>query len=124
MDEEQRELTNEGPLSEYANNSLFEPSVWDLKIIFGQLFRAEGLGRSDVDWHTAITLPWPQANGSSYYLQVNLVMHEFENGVVKVPERLYPADVPPTEEDLKDTERLAMLDTVKKMRQELIDSMK
>ena len=46
--------------SEYANNTLFEPTVWDLKIIFGELFRSRDGKASDVDWHTAITMPWSQ----------------------------------------------------------------
>jgi hypothetical protein len=123
MEEERNAQSNDGPLSEYANNSLFEPSVWDLKIIFGQLYRAKN-GKSDVDWHTAITLPWPQVKLFAYYLQVNLAMHEAENGVVKVPERLHPAELIVTEEEEKQPDRRAMLETLQRMRQELIDSMK
>lgn len=123
MDEEQIEKPDDGFISEYANNSLFEPSVWDLKIIFGQLIRAKD-GKPGVDWHTAITLPWPQVKLFSYYLQINLAMHEFENGAVKVPERLYPADLTPTEDERKDKERMVMLETLQKMRQEFIAGIK
>ncbi len=52
--------------SEYANNTFFEPTIWDLKILFGEF-----TGRTDsVDWHTSITpLPWsPSARISSFGL--------------------------------------------------------
>jgi hypothetical protein len=50
--------------SEYANNTFFEPTIWDLKILFGEF-----TGRTDsVDWHTSITLPWARAKLLAYYL--------------------------------------------------------
>ena len=42
----------------YANNVLFETSVWDLKMIFGQL--DQRLGQNAVVQHTAVAVPWPQ----------------------------------------------------------------
>jgi len=57
----------------YANNVLFEPSVWDLKMIFGQLDQSEG--KAVVEQHTAVTIPWAQAKVLSYYLQVNLTAY-------------------------------------------------
>jgi len=61
---------------EYANNTFFEPTVWDLKIIFGEFS-----GRSaSVDWHTSITVPWAQAKLMAYYLLLNVALHELSEG--------------------------------------------
>ncbi|MGH2376131.1 MAG: hypothetical protein ACRDIC_22030 [bacterium] len=38
--------------TDYANNTAFEPTVWDLKLIFGEFSdRAK-----TIDWHTSITI--------------------------------------------------------------------
>ena len=76
--------------SEYANNSHFEPSVWDLKILFGQLHPSSGKG--SVDWHAAITMPWAQAKLLSYFLRVNIAVHEFRFGKIAIPEPVLPQD--------------------------------
>ena len=73
---------------EYANNALFEPTIWDLKIIFG-----EWSARSNaVDWHTSMTLPWAQAKLMAYYLAINVAAHELKNGTIKVPDAMIPND--------------------------------
>jgi hypothetical protein len=33
-----------------------KPSLWDWKIIFGQLEQYGG--KPDIDWHTAVTMSW------------------------------------------------------------------
>jgi hypothetical protein len=87
----QRE-TEEDFASLYANNIMYEASVWDLKLIFGQLDQKliEGHGQT-VDYHTAITLPWSTVKSMIYFLRVNLATHEAEAGPVKLPERVVPA---------------------------------
>jgi hypothetical protein len=76
----------------YANNVMYESSVWDLKLIFGQLDQnllTAGDGHT-VDYHTAITLPWSTVKSMVYYLRINLAAHEAEAGPVKLPARILP----------------------------------
>lgn len=79
---------SEEPSSAYANNAYLEPSVWDLKIIFGQLHG--NFGNPDVDWHTEITMPWLQAKLFSYFLNQNIIVYEIENGKIRIPQALMP----------------------------------
>jgi hypothetical protein len=87
----QREI-EEDFASLYANNITYEASVWDLKLIFGQLDQKliQGQGQTAVDYHTAITLPWSTVKSMVYYLRVNLAGHEAEAGPVKLPARILP----------------------------------
>jgi hypothetical protein len=74
---------------QYANNVFFEASLWDLKLLFGQL--DQGLGQNFVVQHGSVTLPWPQAKVLAYFLQVNLTAHELRNGRIIIPPGLIPA---------------------------------
>jgi hypothetical protein len=87
--ENENEDKSEGITSVYANSTLIEQSIWDLKFIFGQLFKSES-GTFDVDWHTEVTLPWPQVKLLSYYLQANLAVYEAKNGTIRLPQNLHP----------------------------------
>jgi hypothetical protein len=99
----QRELEDFASL--YANNVVYEASVWDLKLIFGQLDQkllepAEGKTVT-VDYHTAITLPWEAIKLMIYYLRANLATHEIESGPIKLPDRVLPPQTPlPLPEDI------------------------
>jgi hypothetical protein len=84
--------------TEYANNSYFEPTIWDLKILFGE-FSAR---LSGVDWHTSITVPWPQAKLMAYYLTINVAFHEITDGPVTIPQAVMPPPPPPVPESDKD----------------------
>jgi hypothetical protein len=75
--------------SVYANNSFFEPSVWDLKVIFGQL--EQHGGKTKVDWHTAVTMPWTAAKIFVYFLRINIMIHEVRNGPIKIARSVIPA---------------------------------
>ena len=92
MDEERRvtvddcEEINEEAIPVYANNTRFRASVWDLRILFGQLL----LERQGVEWHTDITLPWPQAKLMHHYLGINLGIYELENGKITIPAGVLP----------------------------------
>lgn len=80
--------------SDYANNAVFEPTVWDLKIIFGEFS-----GRANaVDWHTSITFPWAQAKLMAYYLGINIAAHELRQGPIKIPQSMLPSEPPPPPE--------------------------
>ena len=74
-------------VAEYANNTYLEPSIWDMKIFFGQCYQSSG---GSVDWHAAITLPWLQAKLLAHYLRVNVALDETLNGKIKVPVDLRP----------------------------------
>lgn len=78
--------------SEYANNTYFVRNIWDLKILFGEL----GIVGQEIDWHTAVTLPWPQAKLMAFYLQINILAHEQEQGPIKVPKNMLPPPPPQT----------------------------
>ncbi len=100
-------LSRDGIVSKYANNTAFEQSIWDLKIIFGQL---QQRGETEVDWHTAITVPWFQVKLMDYYLRLNLTFYEMEQGRMKIPTAVKPPVPPPlTEEQLRENPRLIEL---------------
>ena len=67
----------------YANNFNFEPSIWDLKVILGQL--EQHTGEAIVDWHTAVTIPWIQVKLVAYYLRLQATWYEAANGRINIP---------------------------------------
>jgi hypothetical protein len=83
--------------AQYANNVFYETSLWDMKLIFGQL--DQKLGSNVVVQHGSITIPWPQVKMMLYFIQANLSSHEARNGRVilqpglisPVPEKVPPA---------------------------------
>jgi hypothetical protein len=75
--------------AEYANNTSLQPSVWDLKLFFGQWYQAMD-GKSEVDWHSAVTIPWAQAKLLAHYLKVNVAVYEGINGKIKIPADMKP----------------------------------
>jgi len=98
MTEEKREIDIEFDIA-YANNARLEVSVWDLKIWFGQLEQHKG--KAEVDWHTAITIPWMQAKVLLYYLAAHVVIHQAEAGFISVhPNVLPPKPNAPSDEEL------------------------
>ena len=81
----------------YANNVYFEPSGWDLKLIFGTLDQRDG--KNLIRQHTAVSLAWPQAKIFFYWLKGYIEFQEHMNGKIIVPLGAIPAEaVPPTEE--------------------------
>ena len=82
----------------YANHIYYETTVWDLKLIFGQLDLNRGPNL--VTQHTAIALSWLQVKIMSYFLQVNLAIYEAAHGTIKIPPAVIPPEPPlPTEND-------------------------
>jgi hypothetical protein len=77
----------------YANNTLFEVSGWDLKIFFGQLDQHGP--KIQIDWHTAVTIPWTQARVLEYYLRANMAFCAIKFGPIALPDQLKPP--PPIE---------------------------
>jgi len=86
----------------YANNFHFELSSWDLKILFGQLSQMSG--KADVDWHTAMTMPWGAAKLLRYLLSLNIAIYESNSGPIKLPDSAIPPIVAPPSGDA-DTEQ-------------------
>jgi hypothetical protein len=81
--------------SRYANNILFESSLWDLKLIFGQ--NDGSLGPNSVVQFGAITLPWAQVKLLSYFCRVHLAIHEVTHGRIPLDSGLVlpvPEEVP------------------------------
>src|SRR5260370_37696097 len=70
----------------YANNTQFESTIWDLKLIFGQV----DLAKSAIEQHTAVALPWPHAKIAAYYLLVNVIIHQANNGPILLPSAALP----------------------------------
>jgi hypothetical protein len=116
MDEKSDEITAAeqtaaGPIAEnltddftavYANNFHFELSSWDFKIILGQLTQVSG--RPNVEWHTAVTMPWGAAKLLRYLLSLNIAIYEAGSGPIKLqPSAIPPLMVAPSGED--DTEQ-------------------
>jgi len=72
----------------YANNVQFETSVWDLKLLFGQLDQSET--PNFVEQHTAVTLPWVQAKLCAYFLTLNVLINQALNGKIEIPNSVMP----------------------------------
>jgi hypothetical protein len=73
----------------YANNLRFEPTVYDLKIIFGETDQSSGT--ETTQQHTAITLPWALVKLALFFLEVNVAIHELVNGKIMIPPNQIPA---------------------------------
>lgn len=83
------EVARQGRFTDaYANNFRFEPSLWDFKIVFGEL--DQGKGESFINWHTAVTIPWLQVKLVTYFLRLNLAWYEHQNGRVILPASAIP----------------------------------
>jgi hypothetical protein len=80
--------TSEDFIVRYANNTYFEPSLYDLRLIFGQL--DQKLGTNVVTQHTSITLPWPQVKVALYFLANQLAAYEAGHGRVVIEHGIIP----------------------------------
>jgi len=105
----------------YANNVRFEMSAWDLRMFFGQL--APG-GEAEVDYHTDVTIPWPQAKLMHLYLGINIMIYERQNGRINIPKSVLPAtlDVPPEGADTSNPESFETFQEVQRKIKEFRDS--
>jgi hypothetical protein len=99
----------------YANNFNFEPSVWDLKMRFGELNQKKA-GEFIIDWHTAVTIPWLQAKFVAYFLLLNFAWYEHRNGRLSVPPGVVPAPPEaPSGEHASDPTAVQWYETSKKL---------
>jgi hypothetical protein len=106
-------------VSVYANNALFEASLWDLKVILGILDQTEG--KVAIEQHTAVSMPWMQVKLFSYWLRLNIAIYETNNGKIHIPEVVRPP-VPP-EPESKDAQSMAVFEIAKKVHLEFMDSL-
>jgi len=106
-------------VSVYANNALFEASLWDLKVILGILDQTGG--KVAIEQHTAVSMPWMQVKLFSYWLRLNIAIYETNNGKIHIPEVVRPP-VPP-EPESKDAQSMAVFEIAKKVHLEFMDSL-
>lgn len=103
----------------YANNVLFETSVWDLKVIFGQLDQAMGV----VQQHTAVTIPWTIAKLALYHLQSQVAAYEIVYGPIKLSSEILPVEPGSLEPPFKGNAVLERVhEEIKKLHKEFISA--
>src|SRR5579864_3960436 len=102
--------------SDYANNALFVGTIWDLKILFGELSATN----KGVDWHTSITLPWELAKLLSYYLEINLAARELAHGTIRVPESMAPPEPEPPPESENNPAMQRLVNFIKDRRKQFL----
>jgi hypothetical protein len=109
--------------SVYANHIHMEASVWDLKLLFGEL--DQSVDPLIVEQHTAVTIPWRQAKLLIYFLKAQLVAYEIVNGKIDIPASVRPPKLdPPTEEIIKQEPLSQQIyEAFEKLRQELLASL-
>jgi hypothetical protein len=103
----------------YANHVWYQSSVWDLKLLFGEVDQSKS---NTVVQHTGITLSWLQVKLMIYFLQVNLAFNELQNGKVSIPPSVMPPVpelVPPESAD--DQEAQTHHQKVMELREQLIN---
>jgi hypothetical protein len=107
----------------YSNNIYFESSVWDLKLLFGQLDQTEG--KVKIIQHSAITVPWIQAKLMLYWLKAQVGVHELTNGKIHIPKPVIPLPIPELTEEMKksDPNAEAIHALIVKLRSEFIESL-
>ena len=118
--DESTDKPTEDLTADYANNTYFESSVWDLKIVFGEW---SGETKS-VDWHTSMTIPWAQAKLMAYYLGVNIAAHELSLGKIPFPDSVIPPEPQPVSEADKDNPKaIAFHNMIKEHRKRFLESL-
>ena len=105
---------------DYANNTMFEPTIWDLKLIFGEYSQRT----QSVEYHTSITVPWLQAKMILYFLQANIAAHEAVYGKVRIPPEATPPEwtAPTPEQAESQPKSQEIFETLKKLRQQFLDN--
>jgi hypothetical protein len=82
----------------YSNNVQFETSVWDLKMVFGEIDQSKG--QDAVVQHSGVTVGWAEAKIFGYFLLVNLVLHQAREGQIHIPSSVLPPRPDPTSDTL------------------------
>ena len=66
----------------YANNFMVEATVWDLKVLFGQLMGDEQGGI--IELHTGMIMPWTVVKILAFHLALNVIAFENQNGPIRL----------------------------------------
>jgi hypothetical protein len=66
----------------YANNFMVEATVWDLKVLFGQLMGDDQGGM--IELHTGMIMPWTLVKILAFHLALNVIAFENQNGPVRL----------------------------------------
>ncbi|MGD0672057.1 MAG: hypothetical protein ABSB13_08265 [Candidatus Binatus sp.] len=108
--------------SSYANGVSFEPSAWDLKVIFGQLDQASGA--TIVKQHLAVTIPWAQAKLALFWLRIQVEAMEEQTGKIPLRKDVLPPEPPPlTAEQKSDPAAKRFYEAYVKAREQFIASL-
>lgn len=86
--------------SRYANNVFFSTSIFDVKMVFGDILQFPNVQASVVQ-HTAITLSWREAKIAALFLVMNVAMHENQFGTLDIPAGILPPHFQRTVEEGK-----------------------
>jgi hypothetical protein len=78
--------------SVYANFARFDPTVWDLKISFGEIAELNPDGGT-VEYHTAVSMSWTAVKVMALYLALNVAMHEHDHGLIDIPKEVLQGDI-------------------------------
>jgi hypothetical protein len=101
----------------YANHVWFELSAWDVNMIFGQLDQSKG--PSVVRQHTGMAVSWLQAKVMHHFLEINLAVHEAEQGQIKIPRNVLPPPIQPVDPS-SDPAAVALNEKVREIRDRFI----
>jgi hypothetical protein len=86
--------------SSYANNVFYATSVFDVRMVFGELVQFPN-EPPYVEQHTAVTLSWREAKIAALFLVMNVAMHEKKFGALDIPDGILPPDFQLTPEEGK-----------------------
>jgi len=103
---------------DYANNFSFEHTVWDFKVVFGQTDQMADKP-SDINWHTAITMPWGVAKILSHMLIVNIAAFELQFGQIHIPPSVMPPEPPEPTGDLDNPINRTLYNMTQQLRRSL-----
>ena len=107
-------IRDEDFTSLYANNIRFEGSVWDLKLLFGELDQSIKSDTTEVVViHTGMTIPWATAKLGLYYLGVQIALHEIQSGKIAINPRMLPPPPNPPDADGSQLAKEAYEDVLK-----------
>ena len=108
----------------YANSIVFEPSAWDLKVIFGQL--DQSVDPAATKQTVSVTISWQQAKLALFWLKVQVqAMEDQLKTKIPIREDIHPAELPAlTAEQKKTPEARKFHDWYAKARKEFLDSLK
>jgi hypothetical protein len=86
--------------SRYANHVYFATSVFDIRVMFGEILQFPDIPPF-VNQHTSMTLSWREAKIAALFLAMNVAMHENKFGTLDIPDGILPPKFQRTAEEGK-----------------------